>query len=126
MHQTTSAADATRREEVLSKAALRAAERLELSQKDLAGILGVSTSSVSRLYGRSRLLSPEDNEGKRALLFLRVYRSLDSLLGGEREKMCAWFKSENQHLAGIPVELMKDLPGLVHVADYLDAMRGTY
>ncbi len=116
----------TTKEQVLAKAVIRAAGRLGLSQKELGHALGVSAASVSRLYAGARCLSPADGEGERALLLLRIFRSLDSLLGGEQEKVAAWFQAENQHLGGVPAKLAQDLRGLVHVADYLDAMRGTY
>ena len=121
-----SAEKRTREAAILSKAAVRAADRLRVSQKDLASILGISPASVSRLCSGDRLLSANDSEGQRAVLFLRIYRSLDSLLGGEQEKVAAWFRAENKHLGGVPAELLKGVRGLVHVADYLDAMRGTY
>lgn len=115
-----------REETVLAKAVVRAAERLRIAQKDLAEILGVSASSVSRLCAAGRGISPGDAEGQRALHFLRIYRSLDGLLGGEQDKMCAWLRSENKHLGGVPAQLVKNMVGMVHVAEYLDAMRGTY
>jgi len=30
----------------------------------------------------------------------------------------------NKHLSGIPKELLKNIQGLVHVVEYLDAIRG--
>jgi hypothetical protein len=58
-----------------------------------------------------------------ALLFLRVFRSLDALVGGQEEQAAQWLRAPNHHLHGIPVDRMKDIEGLVHVAEYLDAMR---
>lgn len=107
---------------VLTKAALRAAEGLGLTRAELAGILGVSGASASRL-GRTRRVDPESKEGELALLFLRAYRSLDSLLGGNREATRAWLRSDNDHLGGAPLDLMARVEGLVRVASYLDAMR---
>ena len=58
------------------------------------------------------------------MLFLRVFRSLDALMGGSREKSQKWLRAENVHLGGAPVQLIETVPGLVHVVQYLDAMRG--
>ena len=71
---------------VLTKALRRAAERLGFEQKDVAALLGLSEASISRTYQGTRLISPDTNEGEKALYFLRIYRSLDSIVGGEQEK----------------------------------------
>jgi transcriptional regulator with XRE-family HTH domain len=107
---------------VLTRAVLRAAERLGLSQRDLAAVLGVSPSTLSRLPRRP--LDPRSKEGELAILFVRLYRSLDALLDGEAEKARAWMHASNHHLGGTPAEMVRTVTGLVHVIEYLDAMRG--
>lgn len=110
---------------MLSKALVRASARLGLtSQKELAEVLGVSPPTVSRLLRGSRPLDPSSNEGQRATLFLRIWRSLDALVGGDERAASAWFHAANHHLGATPAELARSITGLVHVADYLDAMRG--
>lgn len=108
---------------VLAKAVLNAAERLELRQRHLAAILGASEASVSRLV-RGRGIDPSSKEGELALLFLRVYRSLDTLMGGDDERARAWLAAQNDHLGGVPAERMTSVQGLVDVVQYLDGMRG--
>ena len=110
---------------VLTRAVLRASDILGLAQKELAGVLGVSAASLSRLYKGARLIDPRSKEGEIAVLFLRVFRSLDALMGGSQEKSRQWLHAENVHLGGIPVRLIETVPGLVHVVEYLDAMRGS-
>jgi hypothetical protein len=107
---------------VLARAVVRAAELLELSGRELAAILGVSPSSRSRL-ARGREIRPDSKEGELGLLFLRVFRSLDALLGGDAESCRRWLRAYNSHLAGVPAELLPTVTGLVGVAEYLDAMR---
>ena len=109
---------------VLTKAVIRAGQLLGLSQRELGELLGLSPASVSRMHGGKLLLDPTSKEGELALLFLRIFRSLDALLGGARESLRAWLRTENLHLAGIPLERMKTIQGLVDVSVYLDAMRG--
>lgn len=111
--------------EVLTKAVLRAADRLDVPPKSLAAVLGVSQASLSRLR-RSRAIDPKSKEGELALLFLRVFRSLDALLGGDRDQCRAWLHSYNHHLGGEPAELLRSVSGLVRVLEYLDAMRGPH
>ena len=72
--------------EVLSKAFVRAAEKLGLSQRSQARILGLSTASLSRLSRGERLIDPDGKEGELALLLVRLYRSLDALTGGDEAK----------------------------------------
>ncbi len=108
----------------LTKAVLRAARALDLTQKQLACVLGVSEASVSRL-GESRFVEPASKEGELAALFLRVYRSLDALVGGDATAARTWMHAGNLHLGGEPAELVQDVLGLVRVTEYLDAMRGT-
>jgi transcriptional regulator with XRE-family HTH domain len=108
---------------VLTRGTLRAAEKLGLSQRDLARLLGVSPASMSRL-SRGRAIDPLSKEGELALLFLRLFRSLDALVGGDEVAARAWFHARNLHLDGVPAELVARVDGLVHAVEYLDAMRG--
>jgi hypothetical protein len=108
---------------VLTKAVLSAAARLGLTQRHLADVLGASEASISRLQ-RSRGIDPASKEGELALLFLRVYRSLDALVGGDDDKARQWLHAPNDHLGGAPADRMRTVQGLVDVAQYLDAMRG--
>ena len=110
---------------VLGKALVRAAQALGLSQADLAGVLGSSAASVSRTFAGGRGVDPASAEGRNALLFVRVFRSLDALVGGSAEQARLWLHAQNRHLGAAPARLLSSTQGLVHVADYLDAMRGT-
>jgi hypothetical protein len=108
---------------VLAKATLRAAGLLELKDRDLAAILGPSAASISRIRQAGRGIDPKRKEGELALLFVRLYRSLDALLG-DTESCRKWLHAENIHLGGVPAQMIRSAEGLVHVIRYLDAMRG--
>jgi hypothetical protein len=108
---------------VLTKALLRAVELLELSSASLARILGVSEASVSRLASGARAVDPLSKEGELALLLVRVYRSLDALVGADPGQRKAWLHSANRALNGKPADLIQRADGLVSVVNYLDAMR---
>ena len=108
---------------VLANAVISAAGRLDLRHRHLAAILGSSEASVSRLqHGRG--LEPASKEGELALMFLRLYRSLDALVGGDDTLASAWLHAENTHLRGIPADRIRTVEGLVDVVQYLDAVRG--
>jgi uncharacterized protein (DUF2384 family) len=107
---------------VLSKAVTRAAERLDVSKTMLAKVLGVSAPTVTRLYNGSYQLDPKRKEWDFALLFVRVFRSLDSIVGDDVTAR-KWLLSENSGLQAKPVELIRQTEGLVRVVQYLDASR---
>lgn len=108
---------------VLTKAVLRAAQLLGLRNRELALVVGASEASISRLSG-GRVIEPSSKEGELALLFLRLFRSLDALVGGDDAKARAWLAAQNSHVGGVPAELIQRVEGLVDVVQYLDAMRG--
>lgn len=116
-------AESPTREGALTKAVLRAAEMLGLNGAQLGQIVGVSESSVSRLVAGARFIDPATKEGELALLLVRIYRSLDALVGGAAEHRLAWLSSFNRALNGRPIDLLAQAEGLVAVARYLDGMR---
>lgn len=107
----------------LARAVSSAARFLGVRNNRLADVIGTSEASVSRLSS-GRSIDPESKEGELALLFLRLYRSLDALVGGEDAKARAWLHAENAHLGGVPADRIRRAEGLVEVIHYLDAMRG--
>ena len=111
-------------EVVLTKAVVRAAALLELSQRELAAILGVSEATASRLCAARYQLSPQRaKEWELARLFVRLFRALDALWGHD-EVARTWLRSDNRALAARPRELIASVEGLVRVVGYLDAARG--
>lgn len=108
---------------VLSKAVVRAAGRLGLTNGKLADVLGVSAATVSRLHSGAYQLSENRKEWELGLLLVRVFRSLDSIVGDESTAQ-AWMGSPNTALGGRPADLITQTEGLVRVVHYLDASRG--
>jgi len=89
----------------------------------MARILGVSEATVSRILRGERGLQPESKEGELALLLVRLYRSLDALVGNDESRRLAWMRSRNDALGGVPATLILSAQGLVAAVAYLDAMR---
>lgn len=108
---------------VLAKATARAAALLGLSGAALARVIGVSEPTVSRLLRGDRPLAPASKEGELAALLVRVFRSLDALVGGDDGKRRAWMGSANHALGGVPRELVQTAEGLVGTLSYLDGLR---
>lgn len=117
-------ADAARQAAVVSQAIARASRSLGVTQAQLAGVLGVDASHVSRVLRGTSTLSPgRPAVWERALLFLRVYRSLDGFWSGSDAASRHWLATDNRALNGAPITLIQSAEGLVRVVSYLDAMR---
>ena len=108
---------------VVTKAAMRAAARLGLSNRSVARILGVSEATVSRMGAGTYLLKADDKAFELALMLVRLFRSLDALAGGDEQTARAWLKNENLALGGVPATLIESLSGMITVVGYLDAGR---
>jgi uncharacterized protein (DUF2384 family) len=107
---------------VVTKAALRAADRLALTDALLARILGVSAATVSRMRNEGRALE-SGKPFELAVLFVRLYRSLDAIVGGDDAVARQWMANANTALSARPLDLIVTVTGLVNVIAYLDARR---
>jgi hypothetical protein len=108
---------------VLSRATVRAARFLALPQGELAEVIGVSSATLSRLANGQKQLEPGSKPWQLAALFVRLFRSLDAIVGSDDSAARAWLRSENQALGGVPLTLIREPAGLVRTVDYLDAAR---
>lgn len=108
---------------VLAKATARACELLGLTGAALARTIGVSEPTVSRILKGDKAINPNSKEGELSLLLVRVYRSLDPLVGTDDQKRIAWMRSHNKALGGVPADLIERADGLVATLNYLDGMR---
>ena len=103
---------------VLAKALLNAGKRLGLSQAELGRIIGKDRTSISRGIDET------SKAGELAQLFIRCYRGLYVLIGGNPDDMKHWMHTENNHTGGIPAEQVQTIQGLTRIVEYLDAIRG--
>ena len=108
---------------VLAKAVGRSADLLGLSGAAVARIIGLSEPTVSRILKGDRAIDPLSKEGELSLLLVRVYRSLDPLVGTDDQKRKDWMRGYNKALGGIPNKLIERTDGLVGTLNYLDGMR---
>ena len=111
------------RSAVISKAASRAADRLGLTNAALARTIGVSEATVSRLRGGTYALEPGTKPYELALLLIRLFRSLDAVVGGDEASLRSWMVTTNRALRGVPRNLVQTATGLVAAVDYVDAAR---
>ena len=108
----------------LTKAATRAAALLDLTQAELAAVLGVSPATVSRMFNGTYVLEPGNKTWELAALFVRLFRSLDALVGSNETHARSWLGSPNHALGAVPKALIAQAEGLVRVVHYLDSARG--
>jgi hypothetical protein len=108
---------------VVTKAVLRAATRLAVSNKVLAGIIGLSEATVSRMGAGAYTLTAGDKAFELSVLFIRLFRALDAIVHGDDVVARAWLRNDNLALGGQPLTLIQSIPGLVHAVGYLDARR---
>ena len=108
---------------VLTKATLRAATQLDLTNKLLATVIGVSEATVSRMRSGDYTLQRGQKSFELAVLFVRLYRSLDAIVGGDDAVAGSWLKNRNTVLDAEPLALIQTVPGLMNVIQYLDARR---
>ena len=108
---------------VITKAALRTAERLGIKNTVLAKTLGVSEPTVSRMRQGKYRLERGQKAFELAILLVRLYRSLDGIVAGDDAVAADWLKNNNTALGGVPLELIQSVSGLTNVIAYLDARR---
>ena len=116
--KTAPAADA-----VLTKATFRAAGFLGLNNAVLARAVGLSEASVSRMSTGAKTFDIGSKPAELAALLVRVYRSLDALVGNSEEHRRLWMNSHNRALNATPREAVQSVEGLVRVVTYLDSAR---
>ena len=108
---------------VLTKAVLRASERLGVTGKGLAMAIGVSEVTLSRMKNGAYTLEANTKPFELSVLFVRLFRSLDAIVGGDAQVARAWLNNGNEVLGDRPVEKIQTIVGLMDVIDYLDARR---
>jgi len=108
---------------VLTKALIGAADQLCVSARSLSAILGLSEATVSRMRRNDFLLERGSKPFELGVLFVRLFRSLDAIVGGDQSVAKAWIKSANVALGGRPLEKIVTIAGLVDVIAYLDSRR---
>jgi len=108
---------------VVTGAALKAADRLKIKNSVLARIVGVSEPTVSRMRRGEYFLERGNKPFELAVLFVRFYRSLDAIVGGDDKVAAEWIRNKNLALRSTPLELIQTVAGLVNAIEYLDSRR---
>lgn len=105
---------------IVMKAYTNAYKSLGMSDTQGAKLIGVGRSTLLRKPGFEK----NSKQNELQILFIRFYRSLFALFGGDLTSMKHWFDHKNTHIRGVPRELCFTITGLVNINAYLDALRG--
>ncbi|MEY4590387.1 MAG: hypothetical protein RL497_2463 [Pseudomonadota bacterium] len=110
-------------EAVLAKAVLNAAQQLGLKQAELAAVLGLHRTAISRLK-QNPWLDANSKQGELALLLVRIARALFALTGGDEDWIQHFMHTPNKITGGVPAQQMQSIQGLMTVVQFVDAIRG--
>jgi uncharacterized protein (DUF2384 family) len=86
-------------------------------------VLGVSEATVSRMRRKDFVLERGTKPFELGVLFVRLFRSLDAIVGGDETVARAWIKNPNVALDARPLEKIITIAGLIDVIAYLDSRR---
>jgi hypothetical protein len=107
----------------LTKATIRAAQKLGLKNRMLSAVIGLSPPTISRMSSGEYELDRASKPFQLSVLFVRLYRSLDAIVSGDENVAREWLNNPNVPLGDKPINLIQNVSGLVNVIQYLDARR---
>ncbi|HKT84699.1 MAG TPA: MbcA/ParS/Xre antitoxin family protein [Novosphingobium sp.] len=108
---------------VLSRAVGRVATCWNLTNEQLGAILGLSPATASRLRSGGYELARSTKAFELGQYLVRLFRSLDALMGNDDQASMSWLKAANLDLGGRPIDLIRTISGLNAVTGYVDDYR---
>jgi uncharacterized protein (DUF2384 family) len=110
-------------DKLLTSAISKIAAYWGLSNVKLSSVLGLSEATISRLRSGKTFLDPASKSFEAGQFLLRLFRSLDALMGSDDDAAKSWLTSHNLDLEARPIDLIDSFKGLLTVCDYVDAHR---
>lgn len=108
---------------LLAEAVRRIADYWSFSNDGLGEILGLSSATISRLRNGAWHFQRGAKSFELAQYLMRLFRSLDSIMGSDDAAAKSWLAADNADLDGKPIELIRTIRGLTAVTDYIDDFR---
>ncbi len=108
---------------ILTSAIARIADFWGLTNAKLGAVLGLSAATISRLRAGKAELDPASKSFEAGQFLLRLFRSLDALLGSDDLAARSWLATPNLDLDARPIDMIDSFKGLMTVCDYVDAHR---
>lgn len=109
--------------QALTTALARIADFWKFSNAKLGQVLGLSPATVSRLRSGRATLDPATKSFEAGQFLLRLFRSLDAMMGSDDAASRRWLEARNIDLEARPLDLIDSFKGLLTVCDYVDAFR---
>lgn len=119
-HPTTASAS-----RILSAAVIKTADIWELTDQQLARILGLSLPDITQLRAGDGVLESDSQPFEAGRLLIRLFKKLDGLMGSDDRASISWLHAVNLDLGACPLERMQSRKGMREVFDYLDSYRRT-
>jgi hypothetical protein len=108
---------------IVTKAVARASDNLKIPNRILGSIIGLSEPTISRLKNGTYILKRAEKAFELSVLFIRLYRSLTAIVGGDDTVARSWLSNYNTALHANPIDRIQSVNGLIDVINYLDARR---
>jgi len=108
---------------VLTTAVSRIAACWKLTNEQLGAVLGISPATASRLKSGTFELDRSSKAFELGQYLVRLFRSLDALMGSDDAASMSWLRSPNLDLDGRPIDLIRSIRGLGAVTNYVDDYR---
>lgn len=109
----------TSQQAVLREALLRSGDFLGLTTRELAGIVGVSASTLTRLRRGDARLEPNGKPWELARLFVKLVVGLGTLTGTDEQAARQWLDNYNHDLNAVPRERIRSIVGLTDTVEYV-------
>lgn len=92
---------------------------LGLKNCEVAQIIGVSRSTVTRIRNRESEIKRTDKQSEFIQSLENISESLLKIIGPSPDTIRDWIRNNNIALHGMPIHLMKSFKGLYQVEQYL-------
>ncbi len=108
---------------VMTQAVGKIASCWKLTNEQLGSVLGLSAATASRLRAGTFELDRSTKAFELGQYLVRLFRSLDAMMGSDDDASMSWLRSPNLDLGGRPIDLIRSVRGLGEVANYVDDYR---
>jgi uncharacterized protein (DUF2384 family) len=108
---------------ILTSAITKIGDYWRLSNAKLGVVLGLSPATISRMRSGQAKLDPTSKSFEAGQFLLRLFRSLDAMMGSDDTAARSWLASVNLDLEARPLDMIDSFKGLMTVCDYVDAHR---
>jgi hypothetical protein len=104
--------------QVVTRAVLRIASKLRLTDQVIGRIIGVSDATVLRMHQGRYVLTKKPLE--LGVLLIRLFESLDRMVCGDEQSTQSWLRSDNSLLGATPIKKIQTASGLTETIAYLE------